>query len=159
MNTVVELEVVVHMFIQDGTSGKYKSKLEPTSLHNLLRHFAYFSIPNNLFSIQRTGIVATFVISFIIWWYYRYRYRRAHQVVVAQVRPPQAVHTTVTESVMRVPAAYPVYPPPGQATFIPGTGNTQYTAYPPQVYAYQDPPPPYTSAPMVKQGAFVSTSS
>ena len=27
MNTVVELEVVVHMFIQDGTSGKYKSKL------------------------------------------------------------------------------------------------------------------------------------
>lgn len=103
--------------------------------------------------------MATFVISFIIWWYYRYRYRRAHQVVVAQVRPSPAVHTTVTESVMRVPAAYPVYPPPGQATFIPGTGNTQYTAYPPQVYAYQDPPPPYTSAPMVKQGAFVSTSS
>ena len=27
MNTVVELEVVVRMFIQDGTSGKYKSKL------------------------------------------------------------------------------------------------------------------------------------
>ena len=26
-NTVVELEVVVYMFVQDGTYGKYKSKL------------------------------------------------------------------------------------------------------------------------------------
>ena len=41
MNTVVELEVVVHMFIQDGTSGKYKSKLEPTSLHNLFDKMMY----------------------------------------------------------------------------------------------------------------------
>lgn len=93
----------------------------------------------------------TFVIAFMVWWYYRYRYRRAHQVVVAQVPHTQAMHTTVTGNVIGVHAAYPTYPPPGAANF-------QHPAYPPQVYAYQDPPPPYTSTTVVKQGAFGGTS-
>ncbi|XP_022787308.1 WW domain-binding protein 1-like isoform X1 [Stylophora pistillata] len=106
-----------------------------------------------------TVIVITFVIAFMLWWYYRYRYRRAHQVVVAQVPHTQAMqYTTVTGNVIRVPAGYTVYTPPGQATVISGGANFQHPAYPPQVYAHQDPPPPYTSTTVVKQGAFVSTS-
>lgn len=98
------------------------------------------------------------VIVFIFWWYYRYRYR-PRQVVVASTSP--AVVAAGNVNVMRVNAPYPAYPQPGPVTVMPGSSGVHYSAYPPPVYAFQAPPPAYTSSAGVvnKQGTTVMTSS
>lgn len=97
------------------------------------------------------------VFGFIFWWYYRYRYR-PRQLVVAHAQASPGVVTAGNVNVMRVPAAYPAYPPPGQVTFMPGSSSVHYAPYQPPVYTYQGPPPAYTSTTVVNQGGPVMTS-
>lgn len=97
------------------------------------------------------------VIAFIFWWYYRYRYR-PRQVVVASSSTSPGVVTAGNMNVVRVNAPYPQYPgypQSGPVTIMPGGSNVHYAAYPPPVYAFQAPPPAYSS--VVNQGTTVVT--
>ncbi|KAJ7370207.1 hypothetical protein OS493_033832 [Desmophyllum pertusum] len=102
-------------------------------------------------------LVTLIVIAFIFWWYYRYRYR-PRQVVVASSSTSPGVVTAGNMNVVRVNAPYPQYPgypQSGPVTIMPGGSNVHYAAYPPPVYAFQAPPPAYSS--VVNQGTTVVT--
>lgn len=101
---------------------------------------------------------------FILWWYYRYRYRPRHIIVHGQttgVITPGApgVIAGGGVNVMRVNASYPTYPHPGTVTVLPGSGNVHNAAYPPPAYGpvptYHPPPPAYAS--VVKTGTTVTS--
>lgn len=95
------------------------------------------------------------VIVFIFWWYYRYRYR-PRQVVIASTSPGV---TAGNMNVVNVNAPYHAAPHSGPVTIMPGGSSVHYGAYPPPpVYAFQGPPPAYTSAVVNKQGTTVMTS-
>ncbi|XP_074622745.1 uncharacterized protein LOC141881010 [Acropora palmata] len=81
--------------------------------------------------------------AFLVWWYYRYRYRPrhcnvtpVHNNVVQMTRTGPAVITNCNMSVVNAPQ--PVYP---MMTTTTGT-SIQYSAFPQPSY----PPPPYSNA-------------
>lgn len=90
---------------------------------------------------------------FIFWWYYRYRYR-PRNITVASASP--GVVTTGNVNIARVNNPYPAYPQPGPVTIMPGGSTVHYSAYPPPPsYAFDAPPPAYTSTSVVKQNTTV----
>lgn len=105
------------------------------------------------------------IIVFIIWWYYRYRYR-PRQVLVGQNRPVvtqggPAIVADGDVNIIRVNAPHPAYPQAGPVTIMPNGSTVHYGAYPPPahgpVQAYYPPPPAYSS--VVKTGTTVTTTS
>ena len=92
---------------------------------------------------------------FILWWYYRYRYR-PRQVIVSSASP--GVITAGNVNVTRVNAPYPVYPQVGPVTVMPGGSTVHYAAHPPPSYAFHARPPAYTSTSVVKQDTTLMTS-
>ena len=105
-----------------------------------------------------------FIVVFILWWYYRYRYRPRHVVVrqgMGGVNTPggAGIITGGDVNVIRVNAPYATYPQAGPATIMPGSSSVHYAAYPAPVYGpvqtVHPPPPAYSS--VVKSGMTVTT--
>ncbi|KXJ28270.1 vesicular, overexpressed in cancer, prosurvival protein 1 [Exaiptasia diaphana] len=97
-------------------------------------------------------LVTIFIAFFLIWWYYRYRYRPRQTIVTTSAGRVPVVQATSTVTYPNTTATYPTngYPVAyqGQPVYMYPSGAVQYQAYgppkvPPQAFA---PPPSYESA-------------